>query len=91
MNLAMGAHMKLEGSSFEKLANGKPGMTPKEIIAAMGADGHELSDDELDEIAGGFWNDETSAKCPYCKSTNISPQGMHSYKCLDCKRVFTLK
>ena len=87
----MGARMKLEESPFEKLAKSEPGTTPKDILKAMGEEGRELSDDELDEIAGGFWDDETSVKCPSCRSTNISPQGMHSYKCLNCKRVFTLK
>lgn len=84
-----GSPMTLEESPLDKLLKSESGTTPKEILAAMGEEGHELTDDQLDEIAGGFWVRNTGAQCPSCHSSNVAPQGMHSYKCCDCQHVFT--
>lgn len=51
--------------------------TPDDIMALAKEEGYELSEDELEGIAGGFWGsllDCTSKDCDkeYCKSFTIS-------------------
>ena len=65
--------------------------TPEDLLAYAKEEGHELTDEELDQISGGSWFgvDSIELKCPSCGSLNISPQGMHSFKCLGCGHLFT--
>ena len=48
----------------------------------------ELSDEELDSVAGGCGEDEVGDPCPKCGSTNTKQMGnpfeMPEYKCSDC-------
>ena len=52
----------------------------------------ELSDDELDSVAGGCGEESTGQQCPKCGSMNVSLLGITvgfqgtgtSYECMDC-------
>lgn len=55
----------------------------------------KLSDEELDNVAGGLC---VTVTCPHCNSTNVSrattskavqDSGMQNYVCNDCKKHFT--
>lgn len=62
--------------------------TPEEVLALVKQEGLELSDEELEGIAGGgIWHDAHSDGCPSCGSTNISYSNVGQwmyYKCKDC-------
>jgi len=79
---------KLSVDQQSKLDNCK---TPEDVLALAAEEGYVLSDEELDQVAGGAWGaDDTSGACPSCGSTRVSPQGMHSYECLDCHKHFKM-
>ncbi len=63
---------------------------PEDVLAMAKAEGYELSDEDLDQVAGGSWGAEKDGACPSCGSTRVSPQGMHSYECLDCHKHFKM-
>ncbi len=68
------------------------GEAPEDILALARQDGYELTDEELDQVAGGVdaWGDQKDAviKCSSCGSDKVEPQGMHTYRCLNCHNVF---
>ena len=78
------------GQRKEMLAEG----APADILARARQEGYELTDEELDQVTGGAdaWGDQKKIviKCPSCGSDNVEPQGMHSYRCLNCHNVFNV-
>ena len=59
--------------------------TPEELLALAKEEGIELTDEQLEDIAGGGWGQERH--CPRCKSTNIELAGtmMDGYfRCKNC-------
>ncbi len=59
-----------------------------ELVAFAKSEGVELTDEQLNQVAGGGWTRTTS--CSKCKSENIVPTGEFDlekgtvYKCNDC-------
>lgn len=56
--------MKFEKLSSE-LRDKIAGKSPEELRALAKEEGHDLFDEELEDIAGGGWNDGVSC-CRYC-------------------------
>ena len=59
------------------------GKTPEEILTLSQEEGYELSDEELEDVAGGgSWTD---LKCPACGSENLEHWiGSDKTTCRDC-------
>ena len=59
--------MKFEELSSE-LRDKIAGKSPEELRALAKEEGHELSDEELEGIAGGGWSEGAGiyVECPYC-------------------------
>ena len=47
--------------------------TAADLVALAKEEGVEMTDDQLEQIAGGIWSNPTS--CPECGSTNIDHVG----------------
>ena len=47
----------------------------------------KISDDELDNVAGGCGSNEETYVCPICGSTHWT-RWMNAYFCSDCLKVF---
>lgn len=66
--------------------------TPAEILAFAKDEGIELTDEQVEQVAGGDGWSGGEIKCPYCGSTNvidvIGTTG--EYSCYDCMRPFRL-
>ena len=60
--------MKFEELNSE-LRNKIAGKSPEELRALAEEEGHELSDEELESIAGGGWSGSYSCECRYCGAT----------------------
>ena len=60
--------MKFSDLTPEMQDKAKACKTPDEVLAQAKEEGYELSDEELEQIAGGAWG---QAKCPNCGSTDI--------------------
>ena len=87
--------MESKNPSPEQLDTTKKNESPSDILAFTKEEGHALTDDELNQISGGSWSGNkekrsTNPKCSYCGSDRVEPQGMHSYRCSSCQKVFTL-
>lgn len=70
--------------------------TPEEILSLAQEEGVELSDEELQDMAGGDWNPvkEVLPKCPVCGSMAVSSfpvpcTGTLRCVCNDCRHVWT--
>ena len=82
--------------NLEKLSNElKEGKTVKEVLNAIEAEGRELSDDDLQSVAGGHMWDEQG--CPQCGSVNtewdssIPVRGnIMTWVCRDCGYKFEI-
>ena len=48
---------RIKELSPEQRARAKQCKTPEELLALAKEEGYELTDDELEGISGGFWND----------------------------------
>ena len=76
----------LTSEQKDKLSSCK---TPEDVLALAREEGYELSDEELEAIAGGsIWDSDYYKKCPECGSTNIRRRGQQiavpDYLCVDC-------
>lgn len=49
-----------------------------QLVELFKEEGVELSDRELENIAGGAWGSSGSPQCPNCGSTNVTDLGQHS-------------
>ena len=83
--------MDLENMSSELRGKMEACETPEEIIALAKEEGLELSDGELEAIAGGDWSPKDALpQCPVCGSYAISVfpipgcTGMTRRVCHDC-------
>ena len=67
--------------------------TPEEVLALAKEEGYTLTDDDLDQISGGFWSEGSDGPiCPYCGSGNLTESvDFPLYKCLDCGQKFQLR
>ncbi|MDO4538566.1 MAG: hypothetical protein Q4B54_10430 [Coriobacteriales bacterium] len=63
---------------------------PQQILAMTQSQGFELSEEQLDQISGGSWEEGETATCPSCHtSTNVEPiygdfnriKGFHCKSC----------
>ena len=51
----------------------------------------EMSDEELDNVAGGFCSGAAIDQCPYCHSSNTRRDGaLGHYKCNACGKHFAV-
>jgi len=79
--------MRLEDLTAEQRTQ-IAGKSPEEILALVEKEGLELTDQELEQVAGG-WG-ESGTKCPKCGSGNVvmTQPDPHSawmvYDCVDC-------
>ena len=74
--------------------------TPEEILERTREAGYELSEDELEQISGGAWNetkgpDKKPRKCPRCGSTDTRVGGVGEdclpfFECRNCGWSFSL-
>ena len=84
--------MKLEGLSPELREEVLACETPEEILALARKVGHDLSDDELEAIAGGDDKWEMIG-CPRCDSWDCEKRtslvGNTFYVCLSCGNRWT--
>ena len=74
--------------------------SPEDILATIKEEGVELTDEQLDGIAGGSWYDtggSSTPTCPWCGSTNVvdlgpnsrgNPKGGNSWQCNSCDSIF---
>ena len=67
--------------------------TPEETFATLRSSGRALTDDELDQVSGGIWNNGSKPKCPKCCSENIGEAidthtGKKRHQCRSCGRVW---
>lgn len=65
------------------------GKSPDEMLALAKAEGLELTDEQLDTIAGGaIWGESADGGCPYCKNKSYElvtvPNGTTVKKCGNC-------
>lgn len=88
--------MKLENLTPEQLEKAKACKTPQEILDLVKEEGLELTEDELDTVAGGegFW---TGKNCPKCGSERTMMAWQENGKmdpnirvCVDCEHEFTV-
>ena len=83
--------MRTEDMTPEQLEEAKALQTPEEMLAYARDNGIDLTDEEMDVVAGGggFWFEDKS-KCPSCGSKNIRNFGTNGkFKtCNDCRRIF---
>ena len=73
--------------------------TPEKILERARAAGYELTEDELEQISGGAWNETTGPDkkariCPYCGSTDTRVGGVGDdcrpyFECRNCGRTFS--
>ena len=71
----------------------------EDVLAIVQEEGIELTDAQLDGIAGGGWgSSDSSLKCPYCGSTDVTDLGATSqgnphdgneWHCNGCDSFFT--
>ena len=85
--------MNFEDLSPELQAKVEACTTPEELMKLAKAEGLEIPDEQLQEIAGGSWGgSETPAKCPQCGSANIniSIEGRtRVFICRECKHKWS--
>ena len=88
----MARHIDITPEQHEKLIDCK---TPEEILALAKAEGYELSDEELEDVSGGWGTTVKTAvrealKCPGCGSYEVLrfPQpgvpGVVNCRCVAC-------
>ena len=72
----------------------------EDILAVIQEEGVELTDEQLDGIAGGSWYDtggSSTPTCPWCGSSDVThlgansrgnPKGGDSWQCNSCDSIF---
>ena len=68
--------------------------TPEEILALAKEAGRELTEEELEAVAGGGEGWTSIVQCPLCLGLNTEKRtsilGNSFYECLDCGHKFTV-
>ena len=83
--------MRTQDMAPEQIEEAKKLATPEEMLAYARDNGIDLTDDEMDSIAGGYDSDSDSGKekaCPYCGSTKINTRNPLAYECTKCGKKF---
>ncbi len=64
--------MRYDELSPEMQEKIKKCQTPEEVLLLAKEAGHELTDEELEQVAngGGVWNNGSNGHCPSCGSTS---------------------
>ena len=81
--------MDIEDLSPEQQEKVMACKSTEELVALAKSEGVELTDEQLNQVAGGAWTRRT-AQCHKCNSENIAPTGETDlkrgtvYKCNDC-------
>ncbi len=79
--------MRTDDLTPEQLEEAKAFQTPEEMLAYARDNGIDLTDEEMDAIAGGgFWT-TYSKQCPLCGSNNIGKFKGQWY-CIECNETF---
>ena len=83
--------MNYEDLTPEQIEKAKTCKTPEEILALAKQEGYELSDEQLEQIAGGDTWGEINAFiscCPYCGSNQLEFVEKNGdkriYRCKSC-------
>ena len=76
--------MKFENLTPEQLAKAKACKTPEDYLALAKEEGYELTNEELDQVAGGAgeWLEAGFYKCPECGHNVATRPGY--VKCPEC-------
>ena len=81
--------MRIEDMTSEQIEKAKECETTEQRLAFIKEIGLELSDEQLDTIAGGAaWSEDYEGGCPSCKCVTYSfvdgPRGVYIRKCDQC-------
>ena len=80
--------MNFSNLSKEQISKASGCKTPEEVMAVVREEGIELTDEQLDAVAGGGSNWAGWETCPQCGSTRVteflSPDGFAEYSCFNC-------
>lgn len=73
--------MRVKDMTPEQIEKAKACKTPEEILAMVREEGIELSDKQLEAIAGGGWKGH---QCPKCGSYDVEPLAGMQLVCNTC-------
>ena len=73
--------MKTTDMTPEQIEKAKTCKSPEEILAMVRDEGIELSDSQLENIAGGDWRGH---QCPKCGSYDVDPLAGQQILCNAC-------
>ena len=73
--------MRVKDMTTEQIERAKACKTPEEIFAVLREEGIELSDNQLESIAGGGW---TGHQCSKCGSYDVEPLAGMQMLCNAC-------
>ncbi len=79
--------MRTQDMTPEQIEEAKKLATPEQMLAYARDNGIDLTDDEMDSIAGGYGSGEAIV-CPYCGSTDINTRVKEAYECRACGKAF---
>lgn len=84
--------MDINELTIEQRARLEECETPENLLALAKSEGLELSEEQLDQISGGWGNDEEPApqaelRCPYCGSDSVIEHRFY-YECDSCYKLW---
>ena len=79
--------MRTQDMAPEQIEEAKKLATPEQMLAYARDNGIDLTDDEVDGIAGGYVRIDGRA-CPYCGSREIYTAPAGTCKCEECEAQF---
>lgn len=75
----------IEGLTADQVARAEACDSPEELLELAKSEGVELTDEQLEAVAGGTW-EELWHSCPYCFGP-ITDIGNGLFKCRKCGRI----